>query len=238
MTKRKRNAAADGGFWNKEYKGAKHLALSENPSEDLVKFTRWLMREHDREYLNPATSVVDLGCGNGRNLIYLARTFGMKGVGLDTSSEAISQAKIASAGLPIEYETQSIANPLPFTDESQTIVLDMMTSHFLRSEERERLRSEIARVLKPGGWLFWKTFLRDEDEHAERLLRENPADEKGSYIHPKIGLPEHVFTEREIETALSGSGQFIIQKIYKSHGHLRRGLAFKRRSISVYAQKI
>ncbi|MDO8603848.1 MAG: class I SAM-dependent methyltransferase, partial [bacterium] len=216
--KRKRFNTAGHTFWDKEYKAGNHLALSNNPSEDLVKFTRWLTREYGREYLNQAASVLDLGCGNGRNLLHLARTFGMKGVGLDTSSEAIAQAKALSVNLPIEYQIQNIANPLLVTDSSQALVLDMMTSHFLRKEERLRLREEIARVLKPGGWLFWKTFLLDHDEHAKRLLQENPADEEGSYIHPKIGLLEHVFTEKEIENALSG--KFTIQKITKSHGHL------------------
>jgi SAM-dependent methyltransferase len=233
--KRKRFAGKGQQFWDKEYKDKNHLALSINPSEDLMKFTRWLEREHGREFLNPTLSVLDLGCGNGRNLIYLAQTFGMKGLGLDNSQEAINQAKAASKDLPIEYQTRSIAEPLIATDESQTFVLDMMTSHFLNEEERNKLLTEIARVLKPNGWLFWKTFLRDEDEHAERLLRESPAKEKGSYIHPKIGLAEHVFTEAEIESVLAG--KFTIQKILKSHAHLRRGQAFKRRSISIYAPK-
>lgn len=233
--KRKRFAGKGQEFWDREYKGGNHLALSENPSDDLMKFTRWLEREHGRAYLNPTAAALDLGCGNGRNLIFLARNFGVKGIGVDISKEAIAQAKNASASLPIEYQIRSITESLPVADETQTFVLDMMTSHFLKKEDRERLLAEIARVLKPGGWLFLKTFLRDEDEHAERLLRENPAEETGSYIHPKIGLAEHVFTETEIENALSEN--FTIRRITKSHGHLRRGQAFKRRSISVYAER-
>jgi len=234
--RKKRFAGKGQEFWDREYKGRNQLALSENPSEDLMKFTRWLERDHGRATLNPTSSALDLGSGNGRNLVYLAKNFGIKGVGYDISKEAVAQAKSASMDLPIEYQVRSIAEPLAVGDGTQTFVLDMMTSHFLKQEEREKLLAETARVLKPGGWLFLKTFLRDEDEHAERLLRESPAEEKGSYIHPKIGLAEHVFTETEIENALSK--HFTIQKITKSHGHLRRGQAFKRRSMSVYAQKI
>ncbi len=234
--KRKRFAGKGQEFWNKEYKTGNHLALSQNPSEDLAKFTRWLERAYGREYLNPLASVLDLGCGNGRNLIYLAKNFGMKGVGYDISHEATAQAKRGSVDLKIEYQTRSIAQPLLVPDESQTLVLDMMTSHFLKHEERVNLLNEIVRVLRPGGWLFLKTFLRDEDEHAERLLRESPAEEAGSYIHPKIGLAEHVFTETEIDQALAG--KFHVEKTLKSHGHLRKGSGGKRRSISVYAQKI
>lgn len=222
-------------FWNKEYKRGDHLALSTNPSEDLIKFTRFLLREHGHAYLNPLASVLDLGCGNGRNLIYLAKEFGVRGTGYDISSEAISQAKAASTDLPLTYEVRSIAGVLGVPDTSQTLVLDMMASHYLNQQDREVLRNEILRVLKPDGWLFFKTFLRDEDRHAKRLLNEHPAQEEGSYVHPEIGVAEHVFTEEEITELLEPA--FTLHKTIKSHKHLRGGRAWKRRSICVYAQK-
>lgn len=222
-------------FWNNEYKKGGHLALSENESEDLVKFTRWIERESGRKYLNPLASALDLGCGNGRNLIWLAENFGMKGIGYDISSEAIKLAEKSSAELPIRYEVRSIDKPFPLPDNSQTLVLDMMTSHFLGANDRKNLLAEIARVLRPNSWLFWKTFLLDEDIHAKRLIRENPAQESGSYIHPEIGLAEHVFTEEEITKVLGEN--FTIHKITKSHRHKAHGQAGKRRSMSIYAQK-
>ena len=230
-------------FWNKEYKNGRgkksarssNLALSTDPSEDLMKFTRWLERESGKELLNIRGSVLDLGCGNGRNLIYMNETYNMRGIGFDISNEAIAQAKKLSAGKPLEYEARSIIGLLPVEDESQTIVLDMMVSHFLNSEERKVLVQEIARTLNLGGFLYFKTFLLDDDLNAKRLLRENPAEEAGSYIHPKIGVAEHVSTEQEIRDALAE--HFFIHKISKSHGHLRKGQA-KRRSISVYAERV
>jgi SAM-dependent methyltransferase len=237
------------GFWDKEYKKGRptirsgkqaqgsHLALSNNPSEDLIKFTRWLQRNADHNEMNTHSSVLDLGCGNGRNLIYLAKIYSIQGTGYDISNEAITQAKQLSKDLPLKYEARSIAGPLSLEDQSQDLVLDMMTSHFLNHVDRKILGSEIARVLKPGGWLYFKTFLRDEDVHAERLLRERPAEEKGSYIHPKIGVAEHVFTEDEIEGMLKDN--FIVHKMLRSHRHRdERGHAAKRRSISIYAERI
>jgi SAM-dependent methyltransferase len=220
-------------FWNREYRQGEHLALSTEPSEDLIKFLRWNERGFGKKYLNPTTSVLDIGCGNGRNLNYLARTYGMHGVGYDISREAIIQAKKLDAGLNVTYEVRPLEKPLPLPDNSQTLVLDMMVSHVLKAEQRKHLLAEIVRVLKPGGWLFFKTFLLDEDLHAKRLLEEHPAEEPGSYVHPKIGVAEHVFTEQEISDLLSP--YFNIHKMFPSHGHLRR--AAKRRSISVWAQK-
>jgi len=222
-------------FWNREYKTAEHLALSSAPSEDLEKFTRWLERGYKREFLNAYARVLDLGCGNGRNLIYLAQAYAMKGTGYDISDEAIKQARQASKGLPIAYEVRSIAEPLPLPDGSQTFVLDMMTSHFLRKAEREALRGEIVRVLHPGGWLFFKSFLADEDLNVKRLLRENPADEENAYIHPKMGVYEYVWTEEALHDFFAP--EFEIHKVHKSHKHLRRGRPGKRRTLSAYLQK-
>ena len=65
-------------FWDKEYKTGEHLALSDEPAEDLEKFTRWAERNFGRRFLNPLARVLDLGCGNGRNLICLAQNYGMR----------------------------------------------------------------------------------------------------------------------------------------------------------------
>lgn len=233
MGKHRRTGQA---FWDQEYRGGGHLALSMNPSEDLEKFVRWLERETGRTYLNVTSTVLDLGCGNGRNLIWLSEQFGMRGSGYDISNEAVLQAERYATNhkLPLTFTARTIAPPLPVPDNSQTFVLDMMTSHFLNAHERSALAHEIYRVLKPGGYCFYKTFLLDEDKNAARMLKENPTDETNTYVHPKIGVAEHVSTEDEIAELYGNT--FTIHKILKSHRH--KGAHAKRRSISVYMQKI
>ena len=224
-------------FWNKEYKTEGHFALSMNPSEDLMKFTRWLDRNREKgtPRLGNKTVVLDLGSGNGRNLIWLAEEFGCKGIGYDISDEGVKQAKKAGEELPIEFTVRSIEGKLDIPDESVDIVLDMMTSHFLKEKERTELFNEIVRVLKPGGYLFFKSFFAEGDIHVRRLLRDNPADEKHSYIHPKLGVYEHVWTEAELDEFFGAS--FEEKKIEKSHKHIVRDRAFKRRTVSLYLQK-
>src|SRR3989338_7473619 len=223
-------------FWNAEYKSSKHLQLSDEPAEDLEKFCRWAERNFGRRFLNPLALALDLGSGNGRNLIYLAKNFGMRGVGYDISDVAIKQAEAASKELPVKYTVRSIEGLIDLKDNSVDVVLDMMTSHFLREKEREVLRAEIVRVLKPGGWLFFKSFLADKDLHVRRLLKESPADEKDAYIHPKLGVYEHVWTEESLREFFSL--HFTIVKIERSHKHLSHGRAFKRRTVTAYLQKV
>lgn len=230
--KRHRHGTA---FWDNEYSNAEHLALSENASEDLMKFCRWVARDTKRSILNPLASAIDFGCGNGRNLVYLAKEFGMHGVGYDSSSAAIKEAKRLSEGLNLAYQVRTMAGPATVPDTSQMIALDMMSSHFLKAAERLELRDEIHRVLKPGGFLFMKTFVTDGDLHTKRLIAEHPGPEPGTYIHPIIGVAEYAYGEEELINFLGE--KFIVHKTYLSHKHVSKGRARKRRTISVYAEK-
>jgi len=72
--------------------------------------------------------------------------------------------------------------------------------------------------------------------NVKRLLRDHPADEENSYIHPELGVYEHVWTEDELHEFFEP--YFEIHKVHKSHKHLKRGRAGKRRTISAYLQKL
>ncbi len=237
-------------FWNKEYK-IKHgkdkqsnLLISDKPSHDLIQFLKWF-DVYDSKYipkvsLGKGSYVYDIGCGNGRNIIYLAKEFGMVGSGFDISSQAIANAKELSKeqDLDIALSVHSMDGKIDLPDNSVDLVLDMMVSHFLNQSQREIFIKEIARVLKPGGWLFYKTFLLDGDRNAKRLLKEFPCQsgEKNTYIHPHMGVSEHVSTVNSIINDYER--YFKIHKMIKSHNHIKNGRANKRRSISVYAERL
>lgn len=235
FTKKKKRKVHGPAFWDQEYTNPTHLKLSTVESGDLAKFTRWLIRNETGHVLRVGGSVIDAGCGNGRNLIYLANEFQMKGIGVDISAAAVGQARRASEGLPITYHVGSAGDPMPAEDNSQTLALDMMTSHFLDKAGRTRLRDELHRTLEPGGWLFMKTFLKDEDLHTARLLKDHPGTEVGSYIHPVMGVAEYVYSEEELVAFLSE--KFIVRKVYRSHRHATKGGGGKRRTISIYVEK-
>ncbi|MEI6490438.1 MAG: class I SAM-dependent methyltransferase [bacterium] len=239
--KNKKNPPVKGkiskSFWDKEYKTSEHLILSDEPSSDMVKFTNWAERNSEWFPFPKQGLVLDVGCGNGRNVIYMSETYKMRGVGFDISEVAVNQASrtAGSKKLGIDFFVQSAKDTLPVADEKVDVVLDMMTSHFLNQEERGKYLAEVVRVLKPFGWFFFKSFIIDEDQHAQRLLKENPGEEAGTYIHPKIGVAEHVWGEEELRAYLEP--HFTIHKFMKSHKHVKDGKAWKRRTVSVYAEK-
>ncbi len=226
-------------FWNKEYDRPAHLTMSDEPAGDVVTFSHWAERNSEWYPFPRGGMVLDLGCGNGRNLLYMCKEYSMQGYGVDISDVAISQAKkVASEDkLQIELKAASITDKLPQADESVDVVLDMMTSHILNTKQREIYINEVVRVLKPFGWLFMKTFVMDGDMHAKRLIAERPGDEPQTYVHPKIGEQEYVWTEHDLEEWLGK--HFKVHKMLKSYKHVTRdGKPYKRRTIAVYAEKL
>jgi SAM-dependent methyltransferase len=236
-------------FWDKEYSGEdSNFALSENPSEDLLKFVRWLQREFKgQEPINSNTQFVDAGCGNGRNSFYLAENFGAKGIGYDISVEAIKQANnklkrdfTDSKGhckLDLSFSVQNLNEGIPQEDGKVDIVVDAIASHVLRHNERIFFKNEVVRVLSSGSYYFLKSLLLDDDSHAKQMIRDFGANagEKNSYIHPTMGIFEHVPSEQELVDFYSED--FHIDKIERSFAHRVNGRANKRRYIVMYLRR-
>ncbi|RLJ81002.1 class I SAM-dependent methyltransferase [Pedobacter alluvionis] len=103
-------------------------------------------------------SVLDAGCGTGRNLLYFLKS-GAQVYGVDQNPEAIAQLKnLASAFPHINPEENFRIGPieqLPFENESFDLVVSSAVLHFAENQEHfEAMLSAMWRVLKPGGYFF------------------------------------------------------------------------------------
>ncbi len=231
-------------FWDNEYSSEEgdKFSLSTESSEDLQKFTRFLEREYKgQEPINRNSKFIDAGCGNGRNSFFLAENFGAQGIGYDISSEAIKTAnkklKTLSPDIKLNFLVQNLNEAIPAEDNSQDFVIDAVASHVLRKEEREFFRNEVVRVLSSNSYYFLKSLLLDDDSHAKQMIRDfgKSAGEENSYIHPSMGIFEHVPTEDELIKFYEND--FHIDKIERSFAHRINGRAAKRRYIVMYLRK-
>jgi len=108
--------------------------------------------------LQPGMSLLDAGCGGGRNLVYFLRN-GFKVYGVDQSATAIVQAKSLATELlnAIESDQFRVENVerMSFSNETFDVVVSSAVLHFANDEEHwQAMVSEMWRVLKPGGILF------------------------------------------------------------------------------------
>jgi SAM-dependent methyltransferase len=103
-------------------------------------------------------SVLDAGCGYGRNLVHLLRE-GCEVFALDADAAAIDHVRKLSAslntGLPDQNFQVGRIEAMPFPDSCADVVLCSAVLHFSRDEAQFRAcLAEMWRVLKPGGMLF------------------------------------------------------------------------------------
>lgn len=193
--------------WNEQYKNPTFLSLGTEVSADVVRFYKslkkeWRVREVEtgiERYDATTLRVIDLGCGNGKNSVYLADR-GAEVVGLDISPEAIAQAKklAADTNVIVDFRVGSIGEPLPFADGQFNLALDMTVSHCLPPTERKNFISETARILEKDGRLFARLLCADGDRNVKKLLEVYPGPDKESYMLPDTGLPEWPLSKEKL----------------------------------------
>ncbi len=103
------------------------------------------------EVLEPGTAL-DLGCGQGRNSLWLASR-GFEVTGLDLSSVAIEQAKAVAAELDLDASFES-ADLTTWDPAGRVWDLVVLTYLHLSHERRPVVHAAARRAVAPGGRLF------------------------------------------------------------------------------------
>ncbi len=117
--------------------------FSTKPDAELVQSVR-------SKFFRPGSRLLDVGCGAGTNLIYLAKQ-GFDVFGVDVSSKAIEAAnrRASREGLPVRAEIGD-ALRLPFPSKRFDGANDRGCFHTLPIHRRKDYAEELARVLRPG----------------------------------------------------------------------------------------
>ena len=112
-------------------------------------------------FLRPAAPVLDVGCGAGSNVLFLARKrFRAFGVDLAPGAVRAAKARAAAAGLTVDVR-EGDALVLDFADATFGGVVDIGCFHTLPIGRRGDYAREIARVLRPGGALLLSWVARE-----------------------------------------------------------------------------
>jgi SAM-dependent methyltransferase len=148
-------------------RGKWHPQQVENIDEYVTETYRWwhlsqlspeLRAALDEMWLVPPGQVLDLGCGLGTELAFMAHR-GFTAIGVDLSPVALARAR---AYCPDVRFVQADVLNLPFTSGTFDVLLDRGCFHYVPLHSREQYEQEAHRMLRPGGHLLLRACLRSE----------------------------------------------------------------------------
>jgi ubiquinone/menaquinone biosynthesis C-methylase UbiE len=122
---------------------------------DYGEIDRTLPEVVDMFKLHGVDKILDLGCGTGRHVLYLA-DLGFEVYGLDVSEEAIETAKILlkERNLHAELDARSMHERLDYEDRFFDAVICIRVLNHGKIEDIRETIGEIERILRPGGLVY------------------------------------------------------------------------------------
>ncbi len=218
--------------WNSEYQNAKLMTKSVKPQKDFLRFLQWIKRNKHID-LRSGITVLDLGCGVGRNAYYMAYEYGAKAYAWDFSEHAIEKGKKLFRHENLFLEKRDMTKKFPLEDNSVDLILDITASNALDEKGRENYLKEMKRVLKPEGYLYVRTLAKEGDKNAQNLIKKFPGKEYDTYIHPELHITERVFSGPDFKKVYEP--YFHVIRMLRKTGYQRfRKQNFKRNYWNVY----
>lgn len=180
----------------------------------------WQLEERRKfvRLVGSSTTVLDLGCGSGRDLMTLSRLGAAPCVGLDFS---IGQLRLAR-----ERNVARLVNAdffgIPFRDSVFDGVWSCVTLLHVRKEDLAGVVQSVKRILKPGGIFFVSL----QEGEGERVV------ERGIYDGVPMIIVYHM--PEEVRALLNAQGFELIEE---ERHHVWKGIPDKERVfINFYAR--
>jgi ubiquinone/menaquinone biosynthesis C-methylase UbiE len=165
--------------------------------------------------------ILDLGCGNGRNLIWLTKQ-DFKVYGFDISKVGIKITRdwLKRKGIKADLKIGSIYKKLPYKDNFFDAVISIQVIHHQKLKEIRKAIKEIERVLKPKGLIFL-TVRKAPRKREQKLLFKEIEPRTYTLLEGKEKGIIHYFFNKELLRK-----EFKNFKIYNIWTHLINSLEF------------
>ena len=175
-------------IWNDLHK---NFALNNKP-----KYDEWL-EEFESIIANVETEIVDLGCGvTGNNTLYLLEK-GKQVISCDFAEEALNVIKTIKGSKTLLFD---MLNTFPFEDNSTELVIADLSLHYFKEEDTKRIISEIKRILKPNGYLFFRVNSTNSTEYKKIIDRRDEEIESNLFFSKN--MEKRFFDEKDINKFL------------------------------------
>jgi len=158
-------------------------------------------------HIDKDTCVLDVGCGVGATACYLAKKYGCRVVGVDLreSMVALSDERAHREGVTDRVEFRvADAQELAFDDAHFDVVLCESVATFI--EDKQRVVSELARVVKLGGYVGFN----------EEIWLETPPAEIVSHVERAWEIKPDIPTADDWREMLKAAGlRDVVVQTYK-----------------------
>ena len=169
--------------------------------------------------ITPNSHVLEIGCGNGKNIHYILNNINCKMIGVDTCQNFVNECR--EEKLEVYYNDISHLN---FNDNSFDYVACIaMFHHLLCKEAQINAMNEILRVMKPGSTCIITCWATEQPDIND--LKKFKFDE-GINIVPWKGRMElnkiryyYVFSEKMFREFFNNFSTIEIIKIYNEVGN-------------------
>src|SRR5262245_14197639 len=103
------------------------------------------------------TTVLDLGCGAGMDLLLAARAVGPQGraIGIDMTESMAVQARAGAAGANLDNVEVRLGDALALPVESESVEVVISNGVLNLTPDKGAAFAEVLRVLKPGGQFLY-----------------------------------------------------------------------------------
>ena len=191
-------------YWDDKYKSDEHV-WGKEPSKLAVAAIEYLQK---CKSTNEILSVLDIGCGYGRDVFYFLENLRCRVLGIDISEKAIDIASSAAAKARKENVKFQCLNFMELKGNRYDIVFISSLYQLLKKEERKELVETVMKTLKPNGLLFLSTLSIRDPEHAGKGV---PVTSDPNSLQDKVYL--HLCTREELV------GDFVFLNIKELYEH-------------------
>lgn len=132
--------------WNRIFKKQGKVFLK--PQEDIPRIVKLFKK-------NGVKKILDLGCGSGRHMVYLAK-HGFEIYGIDIAPKGIEITKdwLRKEQLKANLKIGNVYKKLPYPNNFFDALVSTQILHHNRIRNIRKLIKEIERIIKPGGLIF------------------------------------------------------------------------------------
>ena len=209
-------------LWNELHKEERHR--TRYPAENVIRFVRKHFRCDNTE------KILDLGCGAGRHVVYLANT-NIIPYGADFSASGVAHTKKVLEQLNFGDYTENIVEAttydLPFADDFFDGLICWGVLYYMDSKHILQSIKEMSRVLKKDALAI--VLIRTIDDYRcqdakasgakeieERTFLLEEKESKKSAIK-EDGMVMHFFTRQEVKEIFTDFAEVTVDTVTQTH---------------------